>query len=1173
MKRGLVSLQTRPLSKVHLSIQVLVFSILAFLVLPVAGSRADHIEDPDTLKVRLMQVVGLYHRAPEAQKSQMLAQMTELAQKRKALMLEMLERDVDGFLHHSMLGPEREQFPEPIREILEREIEIEGELSVLRADDFERGLSTLVHLLAAEGKPSRTFQLHFAGNPPDLPTGSKIRARGIALDSELALASEGGSSVTTLSTAAAVTAVSGERTAAILIGNFLNSPVTSTPADIQKLMFSGSSSVNQMYQEASFGQIGFSGDLFGPYSLNYYYDSKDIAGWANALDAAAAAAGVNLAGYAHRVYVVPNNATGYAGVGTIGGSPCKAWVFTPNFPDVYAHELGHNVGMHHASTLTSEYGDYSDVMGIGGIGLRAFNAPHKVQMGWVPAARVQTVTADGTYTISPLAVTDGSSLQVLKIHKPDTNEDYYLGYRWPAGSDTGLEPKYGGSQVQLHRWLGSSNKTFYLSGLGDGGSFNDPMNGINVTQISHSPSSAAVLVSYGAPVCIKVPPAVAVSPPVRGGAAGTNLIYTVTVTNQDTSVCPGSTFTLSAVAPEGWTATLSSAGPLTLAPKAVSAAVTCTVGIPGGASPGNYTVQITAMDTGDNAHAATAQAVSVVDTVAPTVNITSPASGSSFTVGRAFDLSATASDNAGVVKVEFYRNGTLWRTDLTEPFIMTWYTTGAAGGSYTIVAKAYDAAGNVGISAPVTVTLLQGDTTAPAVSITFPQSGGTVGGIYDIATSVSDDVAVTRVDFYVDDVLKGTDLTSPYGFGWETGPYANGPHSLFAKAYDAAGNVGSSAPVNVTVGNLPDNLPPTVSILSPAEGSVLAGPISVKISVSDDVTVCKSELYVDGILTATSLKYPSFYWDPKTVSEGPHVLTAKAYDAVGNVGASAPVNVTVVKDTTPPTVGITSPSDGSTMSGIVSVEASAMDNLQVKSVSFYIDGAMKAAATSSPYTYSWNTTTAANGSHTLQAKAYDTAGNQGVSPVIGVTVSNIVDTTPPTVSITSPGDRATIGGTVSVAASAADNVGVAKVELYVDGALKGNDTTSPYTFSLDTKPLSEATGHWLQGKATDPAGNAGLSPIIVVTVINTLPAITSQPVSQAVKAGQTATFAVTAVGPAPLSYQWQKNNADIAGATASSYTTPPTVSADNKSTYQCRVSNPAGSVTSGSATLSVRGKK
>ncbi len=93
--------------------------------------------------------------------------------------------------------------------------------------------------------------------------------------------------------------------------------------------------------------------------------------------------------------------------------------------------------------------------------------------------------------------------------------------------------------------------------------------------------------------------------------------------------------------------------------------------------------------------------------------------------------------------------------------------------------------------------------------------------------------------------------------------------------------------------------------------------------------------------------------------------------------------------------------------------------------------------------------------------------------------------------------------------------------------------------------------------------------ILTVNAAVVAPTITTQPANQSVTAGQTATFSVTATGTAPLSYQWQKNSANITGATASSYTTPATATTDNGAKFDVVVSNSAGSKTSSMATLTV----
>ena len=104
------------------------------------------------------------------------------------------------------------------------------------------------------------------------------------------------------------------------------------------------------------------------------------------------------------------------------------------------------------------------------------------------------------------------------------------------------------------------------------------------------------------------------------------------------------------------------------------------------------------------------------------------------------------------------------------------------------------------------------------------------------------------------------------------------------------------------------------------------------------------------------------------------------------------VSTLACPDTTPPTVAMTSPTNGSTVTGTVNASANATDNVGVTRVEFFRDGVSLGSDTSSPYSIALNTTTVANGSHTFGARAYDSAGNVGNATNVTVTVSN---TTPP----------------------------------------------------------------------------------------------------------------------------------------------------------------------------------
>src|SRR5438105_3834731 len=197
---------------------------------------------------------------------------------------------------------------------------------------------------------------------------------------------------------------------------------------------------------------------------------------------------------------------------------------------------------------------------------------------------------------------------------------------------------------------------------------------------------------------------------------------------------------------------------------------------------------------------------------------------------------------------------------------------------------------------------------------------------------------------------------------------------------------------------------------------------------------------------------------------------------------------TAPPDTTSPTVSLTAPADGTTVSGTTTVSADAGDNVGVAGVQFALDGApLGAEDTTAPYSISWDTTAAANGTHTLTAVARDAASNRTTSTAVSVTVSNAPpppDTSPPSVTLTAPVAGATLGGTTTVSANAADDVAVAGVQFKLDGApLGAEDIVAPYSVSWDTTTAANGT-HTLTAVARDAANNQTPSAPVSVTVSN-----------------------------------------------------------------------------------------
>ncbi len=197
----------------------------------------------------------------------------------------------------------------------------------------------------------------------------------------------------------------------------------------------------------------------------------------------------------------------------------------------------------------------------------------------------------------------------------------------------------------------------------------------------------------------------------------------------------------------------------------------------------------------------------------------------------------------------------------------------------------------------------------------------------------------------------------------------------------------------------------------------------------------------------------------------------------GRVNAAAAVNaarVATATDTVAPSASITSPGGGSTVSGVVNVDASATDNVGIARVELRANNGLVATDTSSPFQFAWNSASVANGNATLVATAYDAAGNSRASSAVTVNVANgvVADVSPPTVAIMNP-KGGTVSGTVQISLSASDNAGAAGIKqtLYIDGVLKASATGASLAYAWNTRKVS-AGSHTVTAVAKDAAGNS-----------------------------------------------------------------------------------------------------
>ena len=303
-----------------------------------------------------------------------------------------------------------------------------------------------------------------------------------------------------------------------------------TTNEIAHALFTASNSVSTFYLENSYGKLAFAGDVVGWFTIPFTATNcaRNYLNWMEAANEAATQSGVSLADYEHRIFILNRTSTcPFTGNGSTGpwvwtGGQASGWVIGAGAGGnswLFAHELGHNLGLKHARSIDcrtaqiapyssctiSELGDRTDVMGW--VPSRAhFNAPHKIALNWITTSQVQTVTTNGMYAITPLENHD-LKLKALKILKPDTIESYYISYRQPIGFDSLLNSNLTAG-ASIHIWDGLSpaqtkmidttpgDTNMFNAALSDNTAFSDNVNGIQITQISHNQASCVLNVSF-----------------------------------------------------------------------------------------------------------------------------------------------------------------------------------------------------------------------------------------------------------------------------------------------------------------------------------------------------------------------------------------------------------------------------------------------------------------------------------------------------------------------------------------------------------------------------------------------------------------------------------------------------------------------------------------------------
>lgn len=364
-----------------------------------------------------------------------------------------------------------------------------------------------------------------------------------------------------------------------------------------------------------------------------------------------------------------------------------------------------------------------------------------------------------------------------------------------------------------------------------------------------------------------------------------------------------------------------------------------------------------------------------------------------------------------------------------------------------------------------------GDGEAPAVSLTAPAPGSTVNGAVTLSATASDDAVLMKVWFLVDGVVVSTDTASPYSASWDSTLASDGAHVVTARAFDGAGNSADSS-IGVSVGN-GDVILPSVALISPTNGSSISGNVNVSASASDNTGVSKVRFALDGVVRSTD-STAAYEWSFDTTAspDGVHTLTAYAFDTIGNSTFTS-ISVTIDNpDISSPTVTMTSPAAGAQLHGSFLASATAADDTGVTSVEFLVDGVVAGTDFSAPFAATLDTLVYSTGTRSLAARASDAAGNVSSHTITVLFRETPVDTAAPVVSIPGLGAGTRLNGIVQLAVAASDDVGVVRVDLFVDGGLIESDVAAPFSFTVDTPALG-AGAHVITMKAYDAEGNEG----------------------------------------------------------------------------------------------------
>lgn len=545
-----------------------------------------------------------------------------------------------------------------------------GVVEYLIGDDFKQKSSKSVRRLKTG---TQTLTLHFGGPEPKLISGMTVTVAGLLAGDNVAAEGE----VAYDSTGGPLGMACGDTGAQNIVTILANLPDYKLPSGVTSDLMNGilygnsytslqnspNWSVDDFWQQNSDGQTWASysgGRIVGPFSLksNFNTDSSGAAycdyqgllqGAINAADGA-----VNFQNFNRVIVVFPyNGSCSWAGLSSLGcwsnSSPISgaftasaSWLRADQLTgrttgvQLAAHELGHGLGLHHASSRDfstpwprvpagtpgtqgtwDEYGDVFSAMGYWSLGLYPASQAEGI-LGWLGAGNYQTVTSSGQYSVQAYETrnTPGAVKALKILRDPASNSWLWLEFRTNAGNyDSQLNSqawsgaliRYEDSFTNTHSNLldfTPATSVFSDPALAVGQTWIDTYTNLSITVNNIAGNTLNVTVNYGPPPCVHANPSVALSPANPSVNGGYSTAYTVAVTNNDTPPCASSTFNLTAAQPSGFTGTLAQ-NSLTLAP---GAQATTTLTEKASSTVGTYPVSVAVTSSSNPSYSATGNA-------------------------------------------------------------------------------------------------------------------------------------------------------------------------------------------------------------------------------------------------------------------------------------------------------------------------------------------------------------------------------------------------------------------------------------------------------------------------------------------------------------------------------------------------------------------------------------